>query len=295
MDRAEARRQGHGPVVRRHDDRPDRDDGGGHARRRRSPCCATRHGCGACPGRSADPVVACTPTMRPPGRAADDAALGSPPLEVRFVGHATVLLEVGGPRVLTDPFLRASARAAGAARPAARSGATWASSTSCSSRTATRTTSTGHRWPPCDGAPTVVVPRGSGATARRAARGEVMEVAAGRTARGRVASRSRPCRPPLDLARRAAGTAARLRPGRSGRASTSPATPARFAGLARARGRRRRRAAAGLDVGPAPRARASRPAVGGRGARRHPARRSRSRSTGGRSIRDGCTASGAGR
>ena len=31
---AEARCPGHGPVVRRHDDRPDRDDGGGDARRR---------------------------------------------------------------------------------------------------------------------------------------------------------------------------------------------------------------------------------------------------------------------
>ena len=31
-----------------------------------------------------------------------------PTVDLRFVGHATVLVEIGGARVLTDPFLRTS-------------------------------------------------------------------------------------------------------------------------------------------------------------------------------------------
>lgn len=36
----------------------------------------------------------------------DEVRLGASPIAVRFVGHATTLIELGGIRVLTDPFLR---------------------------------------------------------------------------------------------------------------------------------------------------------------------------------------------
>jgi L-ascorbate metabolism protein UlaG (beta-lactamase superfamily) len=32
--------------------------------------------------------------------------VGAPPINLRFVGHATVLIDIGGFRILTDPFLR---------------------------------------------------------------------------------------------------------------------------------------------------------------------------------------------
>lgn len=40
------------------------------------------------------------------GGAPDTEASGEPHIDVRFIGHATTLLELGGFRVLTDPFIR---------------------------------------------------------------------------------------------------------------------------------------------------------------------------------------------
>ena len=43
-------------------------------------------------------------SLRPPG--IDAAAAERPEVDLQFVGHATVRLDIGGLRVLTDPFLR---------------------------------------------------------------------------------------------------------------------------------------------------------------------------------------------
>ena len=81
------------------------------------------------PGAPADPVVdrMDVESARRPER---------PALELRFIGHATVLLEVAGVRVLTDPFLRGRpwVRSNGTVRCLTRRRS--ATSTSCSSRTA---------------------------------------------------------------------------------------------------------------------------------------------------------------
>ena len=61
---------------------------------------------------------------------------------VTWLGHSTVLIELGGARILTDPVLRDRV-AAPAARRARRSTAAHLESwTRCSSRTSTTTTST---------------------------------------------------------------------------------------------------------------------------------------------------------
>ena len=44
--------------------------------------------------------------MTPSSAAPDPGSAPGPLVEVRFVGHATTLLDLGGIRVLTDPFLR---------------------------------------------------------------------------------------------------------------------------------------------------------------------------------------------
>ena len=44
--------------------------------------------------------------MTPSSADPDPASPREPGIEVRFIGHATTLLDVGGIRVLTDPFLR---------------------------------------------------------------------------------------------------------------------------------------------------------------------------------------------
>jgi L-ascorbate metabolism protein UlaG (beta-lactamase superfamily) len=99
-------------------------------------------------------------------------------LRIQFVGHATILLEAAGARVLTDPFLRAHLG------PLSRHGPT------------PRLDHLGdldivvisHGHPDhfdlaslgaLAGRPTVVVPRGLAARARRAVRGEVVEMVAG--------------------------------------------------------------------------------------------------------------------
>ena len=116
--------------------------------------------------------------MRPPSRAPDAAVVGPPPLEVRYVGHATVLLEGAQRRVLTDPFLRDRLG------PLERHGPL--PDPSDLGELDLVVISHGHpdhfdraSLAALDGAPTIVVPRGLGDAARQAARGEVLEIAAG--------------------------------------------------------------------------------------------------------------------
>jgi L-ascorbate metabolism protein UlaG (beta-lactamase superfamily) len=103
---------------------------------------------------------------------ADDA------VSLRFLGHATVLIEVDGIRVLTDPFLRP--RLGPLERHGALPDPAWYSGIDVV------LISHGHRdhFDPdslaaIPGAPVVIVPRGLGSVCRRAVRGEVVEVAAG--------------------------------------------------------------------------------------------------------------------
>jgi L-ascorbate metabolism protein UlaG (beta-lactamase superfamily) len=99
-------------------------------------------------------------------------------LQIRFVGHATVLLEATGVRVLTDPFLR---RRLG---PLSRHGPP----PDLERLGDLDLVVVSHAHPDhfdlaslgaLAGRPTVVVPRGLGARARRAVRGEVVELVAG--------------------------------------------------------------------------------------------------------------------
>ena len=99
-------------------------------------------------------------------------------IEIRFVGHATVRLEVGGLRILTDPFLRQ------VLGPLQRHGPI----PDAAAVTDVDLVLISHGHPDhfdpaslraIDGAPTVVVPRGLGSRARRTLRGDVVEVEAG--------------------------------------------------------------------------------------------------------------------
>ena len=100
------------------------------------------------------------------------------PLEVRFVGHATLLLETGAARILTDPFLRDRLG------PLERHGAR----PDPASLGPIDVVLVSHGHPDhldlaslaaLTGHPTVVVPRGLGAHLGRAVTGRVIEVAAG--------------------------------------------------------------------------------------------------------------------
>jgi L-ascorbate metabolism protein UlaG (beta-lactamase superfamily) len=99
-------------------------------------------------------------------------------IEVEFVGHATALLDIGGARILTDPFLRSRLG------PLARHGPL---PDPALLRVDVVVISHGHpdhfdarSLEALPGAPMLVVPRGLGASARRVARhSRVVELAAG--------------------------------------------------------------------------------------------------------------------
>jgi L-ascorbate metabolism protein UlaG (beta-lactamase superfamily) len=100
------------------------------------------------------------------------------PVDLRFIGHATVLLDIGGVRVLTDPFLR---RRLG---PLERHGST--PDVEELGEIDLVVISHGHHdhfdrssLRTLRGRPTLVVPRGLGKSARRVARGDVVELTAG--------------------------------------------------------------------------------------------------------------------
>jgi L-ascorbate metabolism protein UlaG (beta-lactamase superfamily) len=100
-----------------------------------------------------------------------------PDLDLRFIGHATVLIEVGGVRILTDPFLRSQLG------PLVRHGPPPDLETL--GDVDVIVISHGHAdhfdlasLGAVAGRPLVVVPRGLGTRARRAVRGEVLEMTA---------------------------------------------------------------------------------------------------------------------
>jgi L-ascorbate metabolism protein UlaG (beta-lactamase superfamily) len=110
--------------------------------------------------------------------APDPAASGSAVIELGFVGHATVLLDVAGNRILTDPFLRSRLgpleRHGPQPDPSALGGIDVV------------LISHGHpdhfdreSLSAIAGAPVVVVPRGLGAAARGWTRGDIVEMTAG--------------------------------------------------------------------------------------------------------------------
>jgi L-ascorbate metabolism protein UlaG (beta-lactamase superfamily) len=99
-------------------------------------------------------------------------------IDLRFVGHATVLLEIGGTRFLTDPFLRSRLG------PLERHGP--APDPSAIGDIDVVLISHGHpdhfdheSLAALQGAPLVIVPRGLAAAARRWTGSEVVEMAAG--------------------------------------------------------------------------------------------------------------------
>ena len=103
-------------------------------------------------------------------------------VEVGFVGHATVRIDVGGLRILTDPFLRARLG------PLQRHGP--APKASAEAELDLVLLSHGHpdHLDPASlrslpGSPTVVVPRGLGPRVRRSVRGDVVELEAGESFR----------------------------------------------------------------------------------------------------------------
>ena len=101
-----------------------------------------------------------------------------PRLDLRFLGHATVLLELAGTRVLTDPFLRAGLGPLQRHGPLPGAGDL--------ERIDVIVISHGHRdhFDPASlavipGRPLVVVPRGLGSATRQASLGQVVEVVEG--------------------------------------------------------------------------------------------------------------------
>lgn len=114
----------------------------------------------------------------PPTPTSEAVSLAPPAITVRFVGHATILLEVGGIRILTDPFLR---RGLG---PLARHGPV--PDPDALGEIDVIVVSHGHQdhfdrasLGSVGGRPLVVVPRGLGEGARRAVLGDVVELMAG--------------------------------------------------------------------------------------------------------------------
>jgi L-ascorbate metabolism protein UlaG (beta-lactamase superfamily) len=113
-----------------------------------------------------------------PAAAPDRHPVDVPDLDLGFVGHATVLLEVAGVRILTDPFLR---RGLG---PLERHGPV--PDADALGDVDIVVVSHGHpdhfdlaSLGAVRGRPVVVVPRGLGEGARRAVLGDVVEVAVG--------------------------------------------------------------------------------------------------------------------
>lgn len=102
-------------------------------------------------------------------------------VEIGFVGHATVRLEVGGTLILTDPFLRARLG------PLERHGPMPAGVADLDIDLVLISHGHPDHFDPeslsaLRGSPTVVVPRGLGARVRRVLRGDVIEMAAGESA-----------------------------------------------------------------------------------------------------------------
>ena len=118
----------------------------------------------------------------------------APALQVWFVGHATVLLEVDGLRILTDPFLRSRLG------PLQRHGPV--PDAASLGPIDLVLVSHGHAdhfdrgsLAALEGRPTVVVPRGLGPVAGRMVAGDVIEMAAGeRWSTGRIAIEAVPAR-----------------------------------------------------------------------------------------------------
>jgi L-ascorbate metabolism protein UlaG (beta-lactamase superfamily) len=99
-------------------------------------------------------------------------------LDLHFVGHATVRLEVGGVRILTDPFLRSTLG------PLQRHGPPPDIDTLSDIDLVLVSHAHADHFDPAslgaiEGAPTVVVPRGLGSRARLAVRGDVVEMVVG--------------------------------------------------------------------------------------------------------------------
>ena len=99
-------------------------------------------------------------------------------LDVRFIGHATVLLDFPGVRVLTDPFLRSRLGPLQRHGPLPSPGALEGVEVVLISH--------GHgdhfdrsSLASIPGAPTIIVPRGLGASAYRVRGGDIVEVVAG--------------------------------------------------------------------------------------------------------------------
>ena len=109
----------------------------------------------------------------PDGHPAADVAV-----EVGYVGHATVRLVASGARILTDPFLREGLG------PLERHGPMPSDVADLDIDVVLISHGHPDHFDPeslrsLSGSPTVVVPRGLGARARQAVRGDVIEVAAG--------------------------------------------------------------------------------------------------------------------
>jgi L-ascorbate metabolism protein UlaG (beta-lactamase superfamily) len=101
-----------------------------------------------------------------------------PRLDVRFLGHATLQLDLGGIRVLTDPFLRSSLG------PLERHGPPPDPRALEDIDVVVISHAHADHFDPAslatlEGRPLVVVPRGLGRLAQRSARGDVVEVSAG--------------------------------------------------------------------------------------------------------------------
>lgn len=120
--------------------------------------------------------------------------MGTPPISLQFVGHATVLIDLGGFRILTDPFLR------GRLGPLERHGPV--PDVEALGDIDLVVISHGHRdhFDPASlatlrGRPVVVVPRGLGGAIQPAAAREVIEMSAGdQIAIDRVSVRAVPAR-----------------------------------------------------------------------------------------------------
>ncbi len=128
------------------------------------------------------------------GRPAETGSVDGPTTSVRFVGHATVLIEIDGTTILTDPFLRHRLGPLERHGPRPDAGSLGDIDIVLVSH--------GHpdhfdraSLGSLRGRPTVIVPRGLGAAARRAVEGEVVELLPGdRTVVGRISITAFPAR-----------------------------------------------------------------------------------------------------
>ena len=203
----------------------------------------------------------------PPG--SEREPVERPSIDLQFVGHATVRLDIGGVRVLTDPFLRDRLG------PLERHGPM----PDPDDLGAIDVVVISHGHPDhFDRAslavlrdrPVVVVPRGLGASAARWVAGDVLEMTVGdRVDVGGLIDHGG-ASPPLDLAGCAARGTDRISPRRRGHGLFRRGHRA-AAGHRRARGNRGCRPAPGLDLGPAPRAGSPGPTICCGGGGRMPA------------------------